>query len=313
MLMNIETWLKRAKKQIAPLDAELIAMRSFAPRRTDRSWLVTHAEQIIADSQLERAEKMLQSRRQGMPMAYILGEKEFYGRNFRVQPGVLVPRPETETLINLVKELKLSKQPSFLEIGTGSGCIAITLALEYPQSYVLATDLSERALEVAEYNDIALEGRVELVKSNLLRELDFRKNPEHFDVIVANLPYVNKEWDWLDLKSLNYEPASALYAKSNNGLSMYQRFLRELNYYRGVGDGLWMDYLVLEADPCQHASLIKMAEKAGFFYLKTEGFGLLFEDVWRYYWDWRSEKYVRKSEDVLKTERKTGFVSFSVE
>ncbi len=310
--MNIETWLKQAKKQIDALDAELIAMRSFAPRKADRSWLVAHAEQKVSDLQLEKAEKMVQSRHRGMPLAYILGEKEFYGRKFGVCPGVLVPRPETEGLIELIKGLKLPKQPSFLEVGTGSGCIAITLALEYPQSYVLATDLSVRALKIAERNDIMLEGRVELVESNLLRDLEFQKNPEHFDVVVANLPYVNKEWKWLDTKSLDYEPASALYAKSNNGLSIYQRFLKELNHYRGV-DGLWMDYLVLEADPCQHVSLIKMAEKAGFFHLKTEGFGLLFEDIWRYYWDWRSEKYVHKSEDILKVERKTGFVSFTVE
>ncbi len=309
--MDINTWLRQAKKQIDSLDAELIALRSFGPLRADRSWLVAHGEKNV-DSLRERADKMLQKRLLGMPLAYILGEKEFYGRKFQVRPGVLIPRPETEALIELVKGLDLPKQPKFLEIGTGSGCIAITLALEYPQSYVLASDISTRALEVTEQNDLRHEGRVELVQSNLLKGFEFMTYPEHFDVVVANLPYVDKEWGWLDRKNLDFEPSNALYARGNHGLSIYQRFLKELDYYGGP-DGLWLDYLAVEADPCQHAQLIKMAEKAGFIHLKTEGFGLLFEDRWRYWYDYHDNTYHHKPQKVLEYELRSGVVSWTAE
>lgn len=310
--MDIDSWLKQAKQKIVPLDAELIAMQNFAPRRADRSWLVTHGEQKVEPYQQDRADWMVGQRADGTPMAYVLGEKEFYGRMFQIQPGVLVPRPETETLIDLVKTLKLPKRPTFMDVGTGSGCIAVTLALEYPQSYVLATDFSVVALQIAENNNMLMEGRVEILKSNLLRDLEFCDKPEHFDVVVANLPYVNKDWDWVDPENLTFEPDMALYASGQNGLSLYQRFLKELRYHRNKCD-LQLDYLVLEADPCQRQDLIEMARKAGFIHLRTEGFGLLFEDTWRYWWDYESNEYIHKPQAVIDQERQTGDISYSAE
>lgn len=103
--MNVSAWLKQAKKQIDSLDAELIALKSFGPFQADRSWLVAHDDKNI-DSLRERADKMLEQRRGGMPLAYVLGEKEFYGRKFQVRPGVLIPRPETEVLIDLIKSVE---------------------------------------------------------------------------------------------------------------------------------------------------------------------------------------------------------------
>lgn len=306
--MNVKQWLEQAKKQIALADAELIAVRVFAPRGADKSWLVTHDDEKVDETRLEVANEMLRKRGEKIPLAYVFGEKEFYGRNFYVGPEVLIPRPETEALIDLVKTLELPQRPNFLEIGTGSGCVAITLALEYAQSEVVATDVSRRALDMASKNDQRHEGRVELVKSNLLDELEFDKYPEHFDVVVANLPYVNKEWDWLDLESLGHEPARALYANGRNGLSLYRRFLGDIHHYSG-SDGLWMDFLVLEADPCQHTELIRMVERVGFAHLKTDGYGLLFESRWRYWFDYRTQTYVHKPKKVLEYERETWEVS----
>lgn len=306
--MIVKEWLAQAKKKIDTLDAELIAVRGLAPHGVDRSWLAVHDSDEMTEARLEFVNSMLKKRQDGVPLAYILGEKEFYGRKFFVNPTVLIPRPETESLIELIKSLKLPQDPHFLEIGTGSGCIAITLALEYAQSDVVATDISVRALEMAERNDQRHEGRIELVQSNLLDELEFDKYPEHFDVVVANLPYVNKQWDWLDEKSLSHEPARALYARGLNGLSLYQRLMGDIHHYGG-SDGLWMDFLVLEADPCQHSELIKMVERVGFAYLKTEGYGLLFENRWRYWFDYRTQTYVHKPEKVLKYELETGEVS----
>jgi len=311
--MDINSWLKQAKTQIDALDAELIAMWNFAPNGRDRSWLITHLDEKVDLKRENAATAMVMKRQRGVPLAYILGEKEFYGRNFYVSPAVLIPRPETEGLIDMIKGLNIGERPKFLEIGTGSGCIAVTLALEYPQSYVLATDISMRALDMAERNNLRHEGRVELLYSNLLKDIEFdvlgEDRPEHFDVIVANLPYVNKEWDWLDERTLSYEPSAALYAKSNNGLSMYQRFVKELWHYCNIGK-LMFDYVVMEADPCQHTELVKMAERRGLFHIKTEGYGLVFESGWRYWYDYRVNKYVHKPQEVLIKEMITGKISF---
>ena len=277
--MTIKQWLECAKKQMASLDAELIALKCFADIDVDRSWLATHDVVKITTEMQKKANEMMQKRVSGMPLAYILGEKEFYGRKFEVNSDVLIPRPETETLIDLIRELPLPKQPSFLEVGTGSGCIAVTLALEYPQAYVLATDVSVKALDVAYQNDIIHEGRVEFIQSNLLREV--QPDEGHFDVLVANLPYVDPTWEWLDQNSLSYEPSRALYVKQDGGLALYHRLFKELRLRQGRG-GFGVDYVVVEADPCQHTALVQIAERQGLIMLKTQGFGMVFERRQRY-------------------------------
>ena len=175
--------------------------------------------------------------------------------------------------------------------------------MEFPQSKVLATDISERALDIAEQNDIIHEGRVEFLKADLIgglvkevREEAGRRNlqmysPElktqdydyvddgseepdwfedlQFDVVVANLPYVDPGWEWLDTEALDYEPKTALYVRDENGLGLYRRFFRELKELK-------THYVAIEADPCQHTALVKMAEEFGWGCQKIEGFALLF-------------------------------------
>lgn len=316
--MDIKSWLREAKKRIDGLDAELIALRVFAPKTkvnsreplgADRSWLVAHDVVKITTEMRQKADGMVRRRARGEPLAYILGEKEFYGRKFLVNEWVLIPRPETEELIELIKELPLPKRPEILEIGTGSGCVAITLALEFPQSYVLASDVSVKALETAEKNDLLHEGRVDLFQSNLLCELGEELRGEHFDVVVANLPYVSREWKWVKPENLRFEPRSALYARGENGLSFYRRMFKELRELQDK-DVLWVDYVVVEADPCQHDELIALARKFALIFVKKRGYGLVFEDYWRYWWDREKHAYtIHKPAEVLATERRTGRVS----
>ncbi len=277
---TVKNWLVQAKNYIDALDAEVIALKVFAPKGADRSWLIAHDDVILRPEQILMANDMVADREEGMPLAYILTEKEFYGRKFWVDENVLIPRPETEDLIELVKTLDLPAQARFLELGTGSGCVAITLALEFPQAYVLATDVSEEALEVAERNDEAHEGRIELMRADLVDGIDLslvnenRLNLEGreqiFDVLIANLPYVDRKWEWLDRKSLSFEPSLALFAKEN-GLGIYHKMLKQLEKRSNLAR-----YVVLEADPCQHPSLIALAEKHGLKHLETRGFGLVF-------------------------------------
>lgn len=292
--MKIREWLDWAKTQIDPLDAELIAAGFLAPTDGDRSWLVAHSEREIKEMSEDVLHDMVIKRKCGLPLAYVLCRKEFYGRMFFALIGALIPRPETETLIDLVKELKLPKRARILDMGTGSGCIGITLALEIPQSYVLGVDISREALDAARANNRRFEGRMELVQSNLFNDLEFNPGfPEYdecsdsdeyfdsydpelderrFDVIVANLPYVSKSWRWVNPKQLQFEPKEAIYAKGQNGLSMYKRFFSECN------DHVMAHYIVVEADPCQHDELVELAENHGFKHLKTEGYGLVFEN-----------------------------------
>lgn len=289
-MMIINDWLEQAKKRIDALDVELIALAVFAPEDADRSWLIAHGEEEIFSEEMADADDMVKRRFQGEPLAYILEEREFFGRMFQVNPDVLIPRVDTETLIYLVESLDLPARPRFLEIGTGSGCIAITLALEYPQASVVATDVSREALAVAELNDTIHEGRIDLLESDLLHNLD----PEMdgcFDVLVANLPYVDMGWDWLDMDSLQYEPGKALFAKEG-GLAMYHRLLKEIqekvtthNLMHHAEPSLtelchgesWIKYLVFEADPCQHDDLIGMADAYGWKLDAVEGYGLRFK------------------------------------
>lgn len=266
---TVAAWLGWARKSMPPLDAELIALFNFGGGE-DRSWLVAHMDDEISEKSLEKADRMASERMRGTPLAYLIGIKDFYGRSFDVTPDVLIPRVETEELIDLVKELDLPAQARMLDVGTGSGCIAVTLALEFPQADVYACDVSLDALGVAEGNDLKHEARVKLVKSNLLKSLDLGKN-KNFDVIVANLPYVNPAWDWLDIGSLEFEPTVALFAMSENGLSVYRRLFEDLE-----SELAKTKYLVLEADPCQHDDLVRLAKSYRWKLYKQSGFGLVF-------------------------------------
>lgn len=284
--MKISEWLAGAKREISTLDAELIALSAFAPEGVDRSWLVAHGDSAVSSEAVLTADGMLTRRAGGEPLAYILGFKEFYGRKFKVSPEVLIPRPETEELIELIQELDLPEDARFIEVGTGSGCIAATLAAEFPRSLVLATDVSEGALKVAKENagavlSVSLASstgssagcefhgtRVEFRQGDLLEGLP--EDAKGFDVLVANLPYVDESWGWLDKGALGFEPDLALYAE-DAGLALYKKLIAQI-VRRGAG---FARYAVFEADPCQHEELIRFAEEQGLRLLKAEGFGLV--------------------------------------
>ena len=241
-------------------DLQLIILDEVAPAE-DKSWLVTHEAEELTKEQLENIEYKIAQRRAGVPLAYILGYKDFYGRRFLVDNRVLVPRPETETLVDLVAELE---PKSILEIGTGSGCIAITLDLELPKSEVIATDISTDALRLARKNAEVLSARVDFIGSDLLGAVQME-----VDVIVANLPYVDEAWEWVGKRALKYEPAKALYA-DDGGLAVIKRLIDQ------VAERSCTKYLVLEADPCQHQAIIKYAKDRGMELKEQRDFGLVF-------------------------------------
>ncbi len=210
------------------------------------------------------------------PAAYQKGLADFYGRDFCVNPNVLIPRPETEAIVDMVLNLlgkpylpgvkpskaRLAQNAKVLEIGTGSGCIAITLKLEAPELDIVATDISDKALEVARANTKKFGLDIKLRKADLMDGAT-----EQFDLMIANLPYVDENWDWLDKKTLSYEPSLALYAE-DHGLKLIFRLIEQAGERR-------VPSLILEADPCQHDDIVNFAAKQGYSLIEKRGFALL--------------------------------------
>ena len=204
--------------------------------------------------------------------------KDFYGRNFYITKDVLIPRPETEQLIDMVlsfagksylpgvkpSERILPERPVILDVGTGSGCIAITLALELPEATVYASDISKKALKIAQKNAQNLGAPIPFIISHLLEKVKSGTVPTP-DLIIANLPYVDETWDWLDKKALSKEPSIALYAK-DHGLALIKELL----------DTATSKFLILEADPCQHQEVINYAKTKKYSLIDTKGYILGF-------------------------------------
>ena len=188
------------------LSAELILQHVCGISRVE---LATRPETFLTSDQLSRMAGLLRRRADGEPAAYLLGQREFYGRDFRVTPATLIPRPETEHLIEAA--LKGCDGPaSFADLGTGSGCIAVTLCAERPDWRGLMVDLSGRALAVACQNAVRhdVRQRLQPVRADFTRPL---LRPESLDLLVSNPPYVGKtEYEGLSAEVRDFEPVTAL-------------------------------------------------------------------------------------------------------
>ncbi len=165
--------------------------------------LIAYDDYILDSAQLEQYHQLLTRVQNGEPLAYIVGYKEFYSRQFKVTPDSLIPRPETELLVEQVLG-KASNGAKILDLGTGSGCIAITLKLERSDLLVTAVDKFAATLEIARRNSADLHAEIELICSDWYSELEARK----FDIIVSNPPYI--EHDDQHLLALSFEPQTAL-------------------------------------------------------------------------------------------------------
>ncbi len=174
----------------------------------DRAWLVAHADDELARADADAFFALAKRRRDGEPVAYLTGHREFWGLDLRVTPAVLIPRPETETLVEAVLEhLPRAAASRILDLGTGSGAIALALARERPLARVLATDASADALDVARDNAARLAiGNVAFLRSDWYDAVP----PEGFDAIVANPPYVDAADGHLAHGDLRFEPRAAL-------------------------------------------------------------------------------------------------------
>lgn len=255
-----QTLFETAGIPSARLDSQVLLERAL---KQNKAWLLAHGEEHIDPAKLPQLQEQVRRRAARQPLAYIVGRQEFYGRNFTVTPAVLIPRPATEQLIEDIKALALPDNATVLDVGTGSGAIAVTIALELPHTRVEACDISPDALEVAESNAERLGAAVHFFESDLLA------HAEHsYDVIVANLPYVGADWE--RSPETDYEPKTALFAE-HNGLAFIETLIAHIpNYLNKHG------FTVLEADPRQFDAIKKAAAGAGLVHVSAKGFCIVF-------------------------------------
>jgi release factor glutamine methyltransferase len=266
--------LVKANIPTARLDAELLLCHMLG---VDRAWLIAHGEDSLTMSALsqkggvrrgglkEYGEKLLLRRLKREPLAYLFGHKEFYGRDFIVSKDVLIPRPETESLIELAKKHALTG--NLLDVGTGSGAIGLTLSLELDAVALTLSDISPEALEVAKKNAKKLRVKtVEFIESDLMEH--WSDANQVFDVIVANLPYVDMSWK--RSPETRHEPSLALFA-DDGGLEFIKPLIAQAPALLTTGGTL-----LLEADPEQHPAIIGEASRCGFELSEQQDYGLLF-------------------------------------
>jgi release factor glutamine methyltransferase len=206
----------------ARLTAELVLAHVLS---VEREHLYAHDDRVLSEQELQMLEDRLYDRISGVPLQYIVGRQEFYGRYFRVNPAVLIPRPETEYIIEAVLDIQgtrgLPPRPlAIIDVGTGSGCIAVTLALELPGTQVFAGDVSFEALLVARENAATLGAPVRFVCMDVLDAIQTR-----FDFIVSNPPYVRRsELSRLQREVREHEPHVALFSPEDE-LAIYRRLI----------------------------------------------------------------------------------------
>jgi release factor glutamine methyltransferase len=237
-------------------DAETLLLHLFSGK--NRAWLVSHADKKLSDEQAGRYAALLERRHKGEPIQYITGEAEFYGLPFLVTSEVLIPRPETEHLVEKVIELApLFRGPRIVDVGTGSGAIAIALAHEWPDAVITATDVSRSALDLARRNAerIGFADRIRLVEGDLLAPVQ----GERFDFVVSNPPYVpTADRDSLSVEVRDHEPALALFA-GDDGLDVYRRLIPDAFSVLEAGG-----FLALEIGYGQSEAVAAQLAEAGF-------------------------------------------------
>lgn len=244
--------LAAARRQIPLAEARLLLGHLLGQ---SLAWLEAHRDEIMAEQTAVAMAALVERRAAGEPVAYLVGCREFYGRNFAVNPAVLIPRPETELLVGIARQkVDGGDTARLLDLGTGSGCLAITLALELPRAAVTAVDLSATAIAVARDNAARHGAAVTFVESDWFAAL----SPARFDLIVANPPYVAAGDPHLAQGDLRFEPTGAL-TDHDDGLAAIRRIVGAAP--RWLAPGGW---LFIEHGYDQAAAVGELLQQAGF-------------------------------------------------
>lgn len=235
----------------ARLEAEILLARVLGKNRV---YLYANYDAPVNQDERSIFREFIKRRSKNEPLAYITGTREFMSLEFRVNPAVLIPRPESELIVERAIELFKDQPCSICDVGTGSGALAVSLAYYLPRARVCATDISAAALETARGNAARLEAEVEFREGDLLSPFLDKEN--HFDLIVANLPYVTaEEYHNLDPGVKDYEPTLALLA-GGDGLDIYRRLLRQASLIMKEGA-----YIILEIGCEQGQKALQMVKE----------------------------------------------------
>lgn len=267
-LLNWSTdMLKDHQIENPRLNSELLLAHSL---NFSREGLYRNLHRPLKRRDKEALERLIQRRISGEPLQYILGHQEFWSIDFKVDPRVLIPRPETELLVEqsllILSKNSFKRIPSVLEIGTGSGAIAIALAKEVTNIFLVATDISREALRLAKENarSAGLGHQIKFVNGDLFSSLRSSKEEGTFDMILSNPPYIHRlELQTLAREVKEYEPMIALDG-GEDGLEFYRRMIPEAPFY--LREGGW---LLLEVGQGQGSLVSKWMEEEGDF-LKPE-------------------------------------------
>jgi release factor glutamine methyltransferase len=266
--MKIKDWLTKFTQQLekagigsARLDC-LILLEDVMKK--DRAWILANPDHKLSNTQLKRLESRIRKRSTHLPLAYIRGHTEFYGRKFLVNRYTLEPRPESETMIELLLKLPISTKVKIADVGTGSGALGITAALEFNNPNVDLYDIDASALAVARHNLALHELHLHTRKSHLLR-----RHIRTYDIILANLPYVPNHYRINEAAAM--EPKIAIFG-GKDGLDIYRGFFAQLHRFS------WKPkYVLTEALPTQHSDLVEIAQSHGFELVKSADFIQVFK------------------------------------
>lgn len=256
--IRLDAVLRRARERIDAADAEALLIHALG---RDRAWLFAHATDAMPSEALQRYESLLSRRAQGEPVAYLLGRRAFWTLQLETTPAVLIPRPETELLVeHAVSRIAIDRAAQVADLGTGSGAIALSIAVERPLARVVATDVSGEALSVARAN----------ADTHEIRNVEFRQGDwlsplagERFDLIASNPPYIAAGDPHLRQGDLRFEPPGAL-ASGSDGLDAIRIIVRDSPAHL-----LPRGWLLLEHGWEQGGAVRNLLQTAGFVEVAT--------------------------------------------
>lgn len=269
--MSIEAWFTRALRTLGDANVATARLDCLVMLEdvlnTNRTHILAHQERELTEVQLKKLDTMIAKRARHVPLAYIRGKTEFYGRVFRINDHVLEPRPESETIIEMLLKYRPPQGQPLIDIGTGSGALAITAALELPDNPVVATDIDDACLVVAKRNADKLNATLTFYHGSLLEAL-----PRHLGrtpaTLLCNLPYVPDNFQINT--AATHEPHHAIFG-GGDGLELYRTLFTQLaTTYPGP------THLLCESLPPQHDLLTSIAQVAGFHQAAEADFIQLF-------------------------------------
>lgn len=269
--MKIDGWLQQATSTLAAAGISTARLEALVlledAMAKDRAQLLAHPEIEIPTKTLNVLKSQLVRRVQHEPLAYVRGMSEFFGHQFTITPGVLEPRPESETMLELLlKRSDIPAKPRIADVGAGSGALGITAKLELPEASVDLLEVDDKAIEVAKLNVIKFATGISVIKSDLLAQ-----SPGDYEILLCNLPYVP------DGHTINeaamHEPKVAIFG-GPDGLDLYRKLFKQMDILRTK------PLLILtESLPPQHTALKLLAQQHGYTQDEAEDFILVFKNT----------------------------------